>query len=95
MSCHGWSGVSLLTNYATLTGGRAINDPSGMNVAQIVLSGQRIRSADGLVLMPSFADAYSDTEIAAVTNYVTARFGTTASNLKAGDVARFRALSAH
>jgi mono/diheme cytochrome c family protein len=93
VSCHSWSGVSLLTSYATLTGGRAVNDPSAINVAQIVLSGARERTKNGLVLMPAFGDAYSDTEIAAVANYVTARFGAAPSQLTAHDVARFRELS--
>ena len=92
-SCHGWSGVGLLTSYATLTGSRAINDPSAINVVQIVLSGEHTRTAQGLVLMPAFGDAYSDAEIAAVANYVTARFGTAPSQLNAQDVARFRQLS--
>jgi mono/diheme cytochrome c family protein len=94
-SCHGWSGVSLLTNYATLTGDRAVNDPSAINVAQIVLSGERRHTSDGVVLMPSFGDAYSDTEIAAVANYVTARFGAVPSHLTAEDVAGLRKLSSH
>jgi mono/diheme cytochrome c family protein len=93
VSCHGWSGVSLLTRYATLTGDRAVNDPSAINVAQVVLSGEHTRTAEGLVLMPAFGDAYSDTEIAAVANYVTARFGAAPSQLSAHDVARFRQLS--
>jgi mono/diheme cytochrome c family protein len=95
VSCHGWSGVSLLTSYATLTGDRAVNDPSAINVAQIVLSGEHRHTAEGPVLMPSFGDAYSDTEIAAVANYVTARFGAAPSHLTAQDVARFRKLSSH
>ena len=94
-SCHGWSGISLLTNYATLTGDRAVNDPSAINVAQVILAGEHRRTADGVVLMPSFGDAYSDTEIAAVANYVTARFGTAPSHLRAEDVAGFRQLSSH
>ena len=89
-SCHSWSGVSLLTPYANLTGGRAINDASAINVAQIVLSGERRQTADGEVMMPAFGDAYSDTEIAAVSNYVTGRFGAAASHLTARDVARLR-----
>jgi mono/diheme cytochrome c family protein len=44
--------------------------------------------------MPAFGEAYSDTEIAAVANYVTARFGAEPSRLSAQDVARFRQLSA-
>ena len=95
VSCHGWSGVSLLTGYATLTGDRAVNDPTAMNVAQIVLSGELRHTSDGVVLMPSFGDAYSDTEIAAVANYVTARFGAVPSHLTAKDVAGLRELSSH
>jgi mono/diheme cytochrome c family protein len=95
VSCHGWSGVSLLTGYATLTGDRAVNDPTAMNVAQIVLSGELRHTSDGVVLMPSFGDAYSDTEIAAVANYVTARFGAEPSHLTAKDVAGLRKLSSH
>jgi mono/diheme cytochrome c family protein len=90
VSCHSWSGVSLLTSYATLTGDRAVNDPSATNVAQIVLSGELRHTAQGVVLMPSFGDAYSDTEIAAVANYVTARYGAEPSHLTAQDVARLR-----
>jgi mono/diheme cytochrome c family protein len=94
-SCHGWSGVSLVTSSATLTGNRAVNDSSAMNVVQIVLAGERTHTAEGLVLMPAFGDAYSDTEIAAVTNYVTARFGAAPSRLTAKDVARLRQLSSN
>ena len=95
VSCHSWSGVSLLTNYATLTGDRAVNDPSAINVAQIVLAGELRHTPDGVVLMPGFGDAYSDTEIAAVANYVTARFGAAPSHLTARDVAGLRELSSH
>jgi mono/diheme cytochrome c family protein len=34
--------------------------------------------------MPAFGNAYSDEEIAAVANYVTARFGSKGSQLTAG-----------
>ena len=95
VSCHSWSGVGLLTSYATLTGDRAVNDPSAINVAQIVLSGELRRTPEGDVLMPSFGDAYSDTEIAAVANYVTARFGATPSHLTAKDVAGLRELTSN
>jgi len=89
-SCHSWSGVSLLTSYATLTGDRAVNDASAANVAQIVISGERRQTPEGVVMMPAFGAAYSDTEIAAVANYVTARFGAKGSALTAKDVARLR-----
>jgi mono/diheme cytochrome c family protein len=89
-SCHSWSGVSLLTNEATLTGNRAVNDPSAINVAQIVISGERRQTPRGVVMMPAFGQAYSDIEIAAVANYITARFGAKGSSLTAKDVAKLR-----
>lgn len=89
-SCHGWTGSGTLTAYATLTGARAINDPSAINVTQIVLSGAPRESADGMTFMPAFGAAYSDTEIAAVANYVTARFGAKPSQITAQQVAELR-----
>ena len=82
----------MLTSYATLTGNRADNDSSAINLAQIVLTGER-RTTDGTSLMPAFGAAYSDNEIAAVANYVTARFGATPSRLTAKDIAEIRQLS--
>ncbi len=89
-SCHSWSGVSLLINEATLTGNRSVNDVSAINVAQMVISGERRRTPHGVVMMPAFGQAYSDVEIAAVANYVTARFGANGSSLTAKDVAKLR-----
>jgi mono/diheme cytochrome c family protein len=40
--------------------------------------------------MPSFGTAYSDVEIAAVANYVTARFGAAPSAITAHQVAEIR-----
>jgi mono/diheme cytochrome c family protein len=90
VSCHDWSGVSALTSYATLTGARAVNDPSARNIAQVVLGGANHETLDGLVSMPAFGSIYSDEEIAAVANYVSARFGSKGSSLSAPDVASFR-----
>jgi mono/diheme cytochrome c family protein len=90
VSCHGWTGESLVSPFATLTGALAVNDPTATNVAQIVISGTRRNTpADGLS-MPAFGNAYSDDEIAAVANYVTARFGAKGSKLTAKDVAELR-----
>ena len=90
VSCHGWSGVSDISEYATLTGARAVNDPHGTNVAQIVLAGMKRSSPAGVTEMPGFGAAYSDSDIAAVANYVTARFGSSASNLSAAEIAKMR-----
>jgi mono/diheme cytochrome c family protein len=90
VSCHGWTGQSPISPFATLTGARAVNDPSATNVAQIVISGTKRHVPADAVSMPAFGNAYSDTEIAAVANYVTARFGSKGSNLTAQDVAELR-----
>ncbi len=90
VSCHGWSGESPVSSFATLTGALAVNDPSATNVAQIVISGTRRNTPDGVLSMPAFGSAYSDDEIAAVSNYVTARFGSQGSKLTAKDVAELR-----
>jgi mono/diheme cytochrome c family protein len=93
VSCHGWTGESAITPLATLTGARAVNDPSAVNVAQIVISGTRRHGPQGALSMPAFGDIYSDIEIAAVANYITARFGSP-SRLTAQDVAELRKQSA-
>ena len=41
-------------------------------------------------IMPAFGAAYSDEEIAAVANYVTARFGAQPSSITPADVAKLR-----
>jgi mono/diheme cytochrome c family protein len=89
VSCHGWSGESPVSPFATLTGAWAVNDPGATNVAQIVISGTR-RHVEGAISMPAFGGAYSDLEIAEVANYVTARFGGQRSRLTAQDVAELR-----
>jgi mono/diheme cytochrome c family protein len=91
VSCHGWSGESPISPFATLTGAWAVNDPSATNVAQIVISGTRRHVPADAISMPAFGNAYSDDEIAAVANYVTARFGAKGSHLTAKDVADLRA----
>jgi mono/diheme cytochrome c family protein len=84
--CHSWSGISPVLKNATFIGGRAVNDPSAINVVQVVLSGTTRTD----VYMPAFGAAYSDVEVAAVANYVTARFGARASNVTAADVEQLR-----
>ena len=93
VSCHSWTGVSALSPFATISGSRAVNDPTATNVAQIVISGTR-RVAPGAMSMPAFGSTYTDTEIAAVANYVTGRFGSAASKLTAKDVADLRGQTA-
>jgi mono/diheme cytochrome c family protein len=90
VSCHGWSGESPVSPMATLTGAWAVNDPAATNVAQVVISGTIRHNPPDALSMPAFGNAYSDDEIAAVANYVTARFGAKGSKLSAQDVAELR-----
>ena len=89
-SCHNWTGVSAITPFAIIAGTRAVNDRTGTNVAQIVISGTRRSTPEGVVSMPAFGAAYSDIEIAAVVNYVTGRFGSAPSQITARQVAVLR-----
>jgi mono/diheme cytochrome c family protein len=89
-SCHDWTGVSPVTGYATLTGVRAVNDPSATNVAQTIINGVNRKTAEGTIFMPAFGEGYSDDDIAAVANYVTARFGAEGAHLAGKDVAGLR-----
>jgi mono/diheme cytochrome c family protein len=90
VSCHGWTGESSISPFATLTGAWAVNDPSATNVAQVVVFGTKRKTPADAVSMPAFGNAYSDAEIAAVVNYVTARFGAKGSQITAKDVAALR-----
>jgi mono/diheme cytochrome c family protein len=90
VGCHGWTGESPVSSFATITGTWAVNDPSATNVAQIVISGTRRHTPADAVSMPAFGNTYSDVEIAAVANYVTSRFGSKGSHLTAQDVAELR-----
>jgi mono/diheme cytochrome c family protein len=90
--CHGWTGISPGIASATLTGTRAVNDATAINVAQVVIRGGERQAQAGPSNMPAFGDTYSDSEIASVANYVTARFGAKAADLTADQVAKLRTL---
>jgi mono/diheme cytochrome c family protein len=89
--CHDWTGVSPVIPYATLTGVRSVNDPTAINVVQVILSGAHRRASESQATMPAFGGAYSDTEIASLANYVTARFGAQPSAVTAERIAALRA----
>jgi mono/diheme cytochrome c family protein len=91
VGCHGWTGTSSGLPYATLTGARAVNDPTANNVAQVIIGGAQRHTAADADNMPAFGGTYSDAEIASVANFVTAQFGAKASRLTAAQVAKLRA----
>jgi mono/diheme cytochrome c family protein len=89
--CHGWTGVNRHVPHTTLTGTRAVNDPTATNVALAVLRGAGTLPPTGdIATMPAFGAAYSDSEVAALANYVIARFGVQPSSLTAEEVRKLR-----
>ena len=91
-SCHQWNGRGQQTDYASLLGTRSVNDASGKNVTQAILQGVKLRIADHDVYMPAFGSAYSDTEVAALANFVVSQFGAKQGTVTPADVAKRRNL---
>jgi mono/diheme cytochrome c family protein len=90
--CHLWNGTGLESKYAALLGVRAVNDLSGVNVAEAILHGADFKIGAHEVFMPGFGAGYSNSEVAALTNYVIAHFGAKHSNVTPDDVAKLRQL---
>jgi mono/diheme cytochrome c family protein len=91
-SCHLWNGTGLESRYAALLGTRAVNDLSGVNVTEAILHGADFKIGDREVFMPAFGAGYSNTEVAALTNYVIAHFGNKHSKVGPDEVAQLREL---
>jgi mono/diheme cytochrome c family protein len=89
-SCHAWTGAGQQSDSAALAGDHAVNDPVGANVIGVILQGSRAENPTAATTMPPFAAAYSDTEIAAVANYVIGHFGGKVAGVAPRDVARQR-----
>lgn len=88
--CHTQTGQGRETDYATLTGLRSVRDPHATNLTQIIINGSSLHVGGQEVFMPSFGRAYSDAEIAALSNYVVSHFGGQQGALSASEVARRR-----
>lgn len=90
--CHTWTGANDFVPYATLTGTRAVNDPTATNVALAILRGASPLPASGAIAtMPAFGSVLTDDQIAEVSNYVIARFGAQPSSITPEDVGKLRA----
>ena len=90
IGCHQFDGKGAVSQYASLVGSKTVNDPSGTNATQALIEGTHLLMTKTAGFMPHFGAGYSDAEIAAVVNYVTGRFGATASKLTQTDIARRR-----
>jgi mono/diheme cytochrome c family protein len=92
--CHGWTGINDYVPYTTLTGNRSVNDPTATNVALAVIRGASpLPAAGAIATMPAFGHVYSDDDIAAVSNYVIARFGAVPSRITGAEVRKLREAS--
>ena len=89
-SCHSWNGKGRQTDYAALAGSQAVNDPQGVNLIQVLLTGADLKTRHGTGYMPSFRDGYTDAELAAVADYVIGHFGGKAGVVTAETVRRHR-----
>jgi mono/diheme cytochrome c family protein len=88
--CHSFDGSGAVSVYASLLGSRTVNDPTGTNATQAILQGTHLHTRLGKMFMPGFGNGYSDADIAAVVNYLTGRFGTSASALTPHEIAKRR-----
>jgi mono/diheme cytochrome c family protein len=88
--CHLWNGQGRQSEEAALLGTRAVNDTHAFNLTQVILHGSQSHTARGEVCMPSFDRAYSDSEVAALGNFVLTHFGGKQGSLTAEDVAERR-----
>ena len=88
--CHNWTGVSAIIALCH-THRRARGERSDGHQRRADRDFRERRGTRrGNSVMPAFGAAYSDMEIAAVANYVTARFGSAPSSITAKDVASLR-----
>jgi mono/diheme cytochrome c family protein len=68
-----------------------VGDPSGLNTLAILAHGSDLQTGTGQVFMHSFVGAYTDEEMAAVTNYVIGQFGGRNGRVTPDDVKRAKA----
>jgi len=91
-SCHQWDGRGQQSPYASLVGTRGVNDSTAVNVTQAILHGASLRVGSSDVYMPAFGGAYSDSEVAALANYVVGHFGGKQGTVTPEEVAKRRSL---
>jgi mono/diheme cytochrome c family protein len=89
-SCHGLSGEGAGL-YPPLRGNSASGANPADNLALLILNGVRRSTQRAAVFMPAFAGQLSDAQIAAISNYVTNRFGNRQASMNAERVAKLRA----
>lgn len=88
--CHQWDGAGRQTEYASLKGSHAVNDPEGNALVQVILNGTQLKVGGATQFMPGFGAIYSDKDIAAISNYVLSHFGDQQGKVTAEQVKKAR-----
>ena len=83
--CHLPDGAGRQSSWAALGGDHTTGDPSGANMIQVLLHGSQIDTKQGLMFMHGFAGAYTNEELAAVSNYTIAQFSGRTGTVAAKD----------
>ena len=87
--CHGADGKTSAKLYPTMVNQGTVGSNPAQNIIMVILHGAR-RNDNPNVSMPSYGAAFSDEQVATLTNYVTKRFGDPKASVSAGDVASAR-----
>uniref|UniRef100_UPI00403F3972 cytochrome c n=1 Tax=Paraburkholderia sp. 22B1P TaxID=3080498 RepID=UPI00403F3972 len=90
IGCHQWNGVGRETDYASLVGSHAVNDPDGRALVQVILNGTSLTVDGKTERMPGFGTVYSDADVAAVANFVIGHFGSKSGRVTAESVKSLR-----
>jgi mono/diheme cytochrome c family protein len=94
-SCHNWTGEgrggNALGAYPSLIHNSVVGASAANNLTMVMLHGVDRETGQAAAFMPSFADALSDAQIAAISNYVTKTFGNGRASTSAEEVAKLRA----
>lgn len=96
-TCHGKDGAGKQGIYPPLGGNTTVTEPTGVNAIRSVLLGGFPPSTQGNPMpysMPPYAQVLSDSDVAAVVNYIRQSFGNMAAPVDASTVAKYRALPA-
>ncbi|MBS0393049.1 MAG: c-type cytochrome [Proteobacteria bacterium] len=91
-SCHPLAAVPAPAYYADLRGSRTVRDPQGTNLLRLLADGSPHGAGDSTA-MPAFGRGYTDTERAALANYVLAAWGNLPPGLTPNDARHAAAAS--
>ena len=93
-TCHNWTGQGVGASapgaYPSLIHNSAVGASDANNLAMVILHGVSRTTKQADVLMPAFGTQLTDDQVAAITNYVTKRFGNPQSTVTVDQVAKLR-----